>query len=213
MNNDPFIDQLVTHLKPVAPPRRWTTLLLRLSFLNILSAAGVLVLHGIRPEFGLLWGRATFLIECTALLLCIGLSFASAQASAMPGQLQGAKSKARLFSALILLFSMSLAVHGGWNVSEHGLNAFVGGMTCSIMIAFSSVLPLLWGWRELRRGAPTEPRLAGFFLSGAVVTAAVFVQHLICPVDNAPHLLVWHTLPLILIMAIVYRVAPKLFRW
>ncbi len=199
------------NLKPIAPPRSWLLILLRLGFLNAALAFAIFSLHGLRPDIGIVTGRASFIIECLTLISCLTLAFASASLSAIPGRLHNSKTKVKASLLVFLLFLLNLGTHDGWIF--RGMDNFGAGFTCGLFILICSIPPLLWGFREIKRGAVTEARVSAFFLAGGILSSATFVQHLLCPADDAPHLLFWHAFPLVLVVGLSTWIGPKLLRW
>ncbi len=206
-----FIDDLANNLKPVQPPPRRLFKVLRLSFLSFLFASVILFLHGLRPDIGPALGRVSFIIEMTLLLTSAVLAFLATASSAIPGELSEGRKKTQIFLGLGAALAFSFTLHGAW--MPESFARFMGGYTCGAFIVIGAILPLLWGVFELRRGAPTQTRLSSFFLTGAVFAAGVLLQHLICPADDAPHLLVWHLLPLFGFLGLATYLGPKLIRW
>ncbi len=211
MNRPNFIDSLTKDLKPSPAPTRWPVLLLRLGFLSACIASVIIGLHGLKSEINALVGSARFVLESSMLVACIGLSFIAACLSAIPGRLKTPRLVFKIVILLVLVFLISLTRHDGWQIGDY--QTFLAGMSCGIFIIVCSMLPLLWGFREIRRQASTQPRLSAVFLSLGVVSTAVLVQQLICPADDAPHLLVWHSIPLLILVSLSAWLGPKVFRW
>lgn len=191
--------------------RRWPVLVLRLGFLSACIASVIIGLHGLKPEISLLVERFDFILESSMLVAWIGLAFIAAGLSAIPGRLQAPRLMGRFLTFFVLICLLSLAIHDGWKIQDH--HVFLNGVSCAIFIMIRSILPLLWGFREIRRQASTQPRVSAVFLSLGVLSAAILVQHLICPANDAPHLLVWHSTPLLVLVGLSALIGSKVFHW
>jgi hypothetical protein len=183
-------------LSPVKPlPPAWMRTLYAVAFaaasLTIVVAAFKLSL---RPDMDQLpmwlsWG-------CTALQLAVGVILVGmALREAVPGSSVpvGAVSLAVGTGVVMqILVGVATWMHspGMPLVKGHGLEA---GMTCSThdaALALPALAVTLW---LVFRALPMRPSVAGLLGgTGAAVTADA-INHILCPMSDLRHVLVWHT--------------------
>lgn len=76
------------------------------------------------------------------------------------------------------------------------------GIPCAVATCGLAVAPGLALFVALRRGVPLAPASSGALASGSALLVAYLAMRLHCPNDDGWHLLVWHTLPIVPVMAV-----------
>jgi hypothetical protein len=74
------------------------------------------------------------------------------------------------------------------------------GSICVLRIAALGVPALVLGWRMQRKGALLEAGWSGLFMGLAAFSLAALAARLLCARDGAAHLLLWHCLPVLLLV-------------
>jgi hypothetical protein len=183
-------------LSPVRPlPPAW----MRTLYVIAVAAAGLSIVVAafklsLRPDIEQLpmwlsWG-------CTALQLVVGVVLVGmALREAVPGSGIPAGTVTLVVSTGIvmqILVGIATWMHspGMPLIKGHGLKA---GMTCSshdFALALPALAITLW---LVFRALPLRPSIAGLLGgTGAAVTADA-VNHILCPMSDLRHVLVWHT--------------------
>ncbi len=85
--------------------------------------------------------------------------------------------------------------------------------TCLLVIPLLSVLPVAAVLLTLRRGATTEPALAGFVagLAGSGLAVAIYTLH--CTEDSPLFYVTWYGLAIIAIAAVSAALGSRVLRW
>lgn len=212
MKTDDFIAMLATGNQPVPhniPEQRF-----RRALLVSLPVAFVIMLEfGIRPDFlqaladPMLWVKFAFpgTVAVISLLLVLRLS--------RPGMATGALPRG-LLAPLV-----AMAVLAAWVLASAPAPdrvALVMGTTwqvCTLNIALVGTPVFIGTFWAMKGLAPTRLRLAGAcagLLAGAA-GAVVYAIH--CPELEAPFLLVWNGLGMLLPAALGATLGPRLLRW
>lgn len=84
---------------------------------------------------------------------------------------------------------------------------------CGIFIAGSSAVASACMFFVVRGAAPTRLSWAGLWSAASMSCVGAFFMHLVCPHDNPLHLLVWHFLPIAVLMAVGAVLGSKVLRW
>lgn len=187
---------LLPTLKPVrrAPPQIASALIFLIAF-----AVLAFLLVSATQKGGLRAMDATQMAVMTTLLAipAILLSFSLAW-QMIPGSYRRFSAKSLLSGSYLALLAAA-ALLFPWNASSA---SFASGWRCSateLLIAMPSAALF---WLLLRRGAPHAGYVLGASLAGFSSLLAVAVLQFQCPLQQAPHLLIWHLgVPLLLVPA------------
>ena len=212
MKTDDFIAMLATGAEPVQPnvPERRLAKAMALS----LPVAFVIMLNfGIRPDLlqvlgnPMLWVKFAFpgMVGVISLLLVLRL--------ARPGMDTGhlAVGLAPPALAMSLLAVVALA-----NAAPPDRAALVLGSTwqvCTANIALIGVPVFIGSFWALKGLAPTRLALAGGCAGLLAGAAGAFVYAIHCPELDAPFLLVWNGLGMLVPAVLGAALGPRLLRW
>jgi len=151
-----------------------------------------LAVYRLRADAGslgwlLVWGPAA--LQCLTGAALVGL----AVREAVPGWSVG---RGRLVGAMALGFAVQLGsvaaawVHGPLVSSE--VLAHAHGMACASREAMLSLPLLVCAVFFVLRALPVRPRWSGALAGMGAGVIADGLWHLVCPVSNLEHVLVWH---------------------
>jgi hypothetical protein len=82
--------------------------------------------------------------------------------------------------------------------------------------AFIFVLSAAWTWvlySTIKKAAPTNLIQTGMALSLSTASATSMFIHLFCRHETSSHTLLWHLLPLMLIVGIASKISSRFLRW
>jgi len=207
-------DALVTRLAAdVTPVRRLWPPRLRLACWIVLevSAVTVAVVASLRPTPLAALARPSLLLQLGLLLAASAAGAWLAFEAAVPGSSPHHRHRplvALMLAAplFVLLDPVSIRVP-----PEEFLAA---GARCATCIAAVSAGPWLLLVLAVRRGAPLDGRVAGAYAGAAALLLGASFIRIACPIDEALHLLSWHTVPIALGTVLSALVgAATLERW
>ncbi len=211
-DSDALIAALVGELEPVRPLRFGAGLAGALTAAG-LSAAGVVMLLGLRPDW--VAGSADPM-HLVATGLFGGLGLAASVTVIVMGRPQvgsdhGGWRWAAGMAALLPLVGLAAAIGRGREamapeVMRHGAECFGLGAAASLLVA-----AMLTAW--LRRGAPTAPARAGLVAGVAAGAFGSFAVSLHCPDNDIVHIGIWHAATVVAMAAAGRLVIPRLIRW
>lgn len=207
-----LIDDLVSDLAPVAP-LRWHVPALHVLTAIAISVVFVATVLGVRAD--LIEGRVdTAFVLSTGLIAC--LSAASVHAvigmarpqvgSSRPGMLWAVVMAALLPCSAVLVAVLDWLHEGRVAVDMSEVTCLLLGVGLGVLVAVALV-----GW--LRRGAPTSPGQAGWFVGLASGAAGAFVYALHCPYEGILHLGLWHGGGIAVSALLGRAIVPALIRW
>lgn len=84
---------------------------------------------------------------------------------------------------------------------------------CAICIVVLSIIPTLFLFYQLRKGATLSPIKAGIISSISASMIACIALRLAEVNDQISHLIIWHYLPILVISAVGALIGSKIFRW
>jgi hypothetical protein len=212
MKTDDFIAMLATGAEPVQPhvPERRFAQAMALS----LPLAFVIMLgFGIRPDLlqvlgdPMLWVKFAFpgTVAAISLLLMLRLSRPGMATGHLPASL----------TAPVLVMCL-LAVLALANAAPPDRAALVLGTTwqvCTVNIALISVPVFVGSFWALKGLAPTHLAKTGGCAGLLAGAAGAVVYALHCPELDAPFLLVWNGLGMLLPAALGAALGPRVLRW
>lgn len=209
-DTDKLIDRLSGDLKPVRP---LLPAALRAGFICAFSLAAVFggifaVSHGLRTDLAIKLTQAHFALQAAALLAAGVLAALAACQLCVPdtkirwpvrcalgiagGIWLGVLGAALTAGSVALVAFLS----GGNNLRDFATTT-AGGENCLTDFSLLAALPLAAICFLMTRGAPVWRGLAGFAMTLAVGSFAALGMRLLCPNDDAGHLLAWHFLPVL----------------
>jgi hypothetical protein len=142
---------------------------------------------------------------CTALQLSVGvLLLGMALREAVPGQ--GVPIGAVALGVGTAVLMQTLVGIATWMhspgmplVKGHGLSAGITCTTHDVAMALPALLVTLW---LVFRALPLRPSIAGLLGGAGAAVTADAVTHILCPMSDLRHVLVWHTGALIGLMLV-----------
>lgn len=207
----PLIARLAGDLEPVRP--------LRMRYGFVLVAVATLATIAVIALFEGLWSgpaegqAAAIFFIANGLLVLVGLAAARAVVRMAAPRVGARQDGLRwLLAALAILpvtAALLMALEAKSGAHDHalrGADCFLAGTASGVAVA--AVL-VMW----LRRGAPVNPNMAGFYTGVAGGALGSFAYGLSCPFDTIGHLGIWHVAPVV-VSAFLGRLAvPPAIRW
>jgi len=131
--------------------------------------------------------------------------------SSVPGTLKWLRplwAFAPLVLILVLAFLRS-PIHELSSETAREMDLYRG--RCGPIIAFTGLLGtgLFYFW-VYRKGRPQDPRFTAIAVALASGSLASFIMELICPYENAMHLVIWHFAPLAVLTALLASIVRKI---
>lgn len=207
------IDDLVETLEPVRPVRP-VSLALRFVFpALLLSAAGMAILIGVRPDMPGALALPSFWVKLAAMLAIAGAGWFAVSAASRPGRspAPGLIAAGALVILLLLAGLANLAFAGPGNRMDALIGHSIG--RCLPLVVLTALPVFAGSLLVLRRMAPTRLRLAGLaagLFSGAAGAAVYSVS---CTEYSLTFLSVWYQLALLAVAALGALAGPRLLRW
>jgi hypothetical protein len=205
------ISYLVDDLEPIKPLRFKTTLLV-LAGLSILALFAISFMRPLREDLLLGQPTAMFLMRSGMLALLGGATAFSVLAMARPsvGKHSNSWQIALSFAAIFPLGGMIAIMTGDDTLSIASTASVYRCLGFSTVAALATSIPIIL---SLRRGAPTNPTLAGWLTGIAAGGMGSFSYSFYCPFDSLAYTGVWFTLA-VGISAVAGRlIVPRLIRW
>ncbi len=197
--------------QPMASPRVWMT------WLIILWAVyeGLLVTFlGFRTDWVAQMHNPAYFGELLGLAAMSLTSLIAVQHGMYPDNYQRPwVAKAPLFAAIIFCAAIvwqTLIAPLDWSTAWN--DNLIAGCQCTVGVFLMSVIPTIFLFFVLRRGAGTEPGRSGFWIILASASIACFASR-VAEHDGIEHFILWHYLPLLVFALIGYLLGPRLLRW
>lgn len=208
-------DDLINALAADSPPIwRFKSIVMLGVIAAILVAAGLFfALVGFRPDIAQAMESSHFLFKfvVTSALAATGL-----YAVAALGRPDGSTATRliALAAAPVLLGAAAGAElvalpEAMWLPRLIGHNA----LACLTLIPFLAAGPLICLFAVLRKGAPSNPGLAGAVAGLAASGIGAFFYAANCEDDSPLFVMVWYTLAILIVTAIGYLAGRKLLKW
>jgi hypothetical protein len=202
MTHDEHHRALVQRLAAeVKPTRRLWPVALRLGLWMALEV-GVLAWVGTHTanHFMEKLKRPVYAIEILFFAAAAVISAALALRSAVPGRALRA-SVATLAGLLVLAGTLLVAGVEPLDTT-HTLGGFVRvGQPCAYSTWMLAALPLLVLWWMVRRGASMSGALSGLLAGAGAALFSFATMRVACPIEEPLHLLTWHLLPALALIA------------
>lgn len=183
-------------VRPLPPAWRRT---LAVVIVALALLAAVLVTHKVRPDLPILsfwigWGATA--IELLAGIVLVGLALRES----VPGQ-------ALTTSTIVLAVAAAMAANGlvalaTWIGTHQAPKALHGGSMClrnELLVSIPAVLLIVF---LVLRALPLRACIVGLLGGAGAGLMADGINHLLCPVSDLRHVLVWHTGAIFVLMAI-----------
>ena len=212
MTNQNFdISRLVDELQPVKPLRTIPTILGVIA----ISIAALYAISLARPlRVDLLAGAPTamFLMRAGMLILLGSATAFSALSMARPsvGKHNNSWLIAIAFASIFLLGGIIAVMTGDNTLSTASVASVYRCLGFSSIGAFATAIPMII---SLRRGAPTNPALAGWLTGVASGGMGAFAYSFFCPFDSLAYTGVWFTLAVGIAAVAGRLIVPRLIRW
>lgn len=204
---DDLIKELTGDLKPVTPIAPVWQRAVIFTSLGLVLTFGTAVLIGLRDDLGTRIQNTAFIFEITALLLAGLFSAVTAVRLAVPD------TRLRLTVKLPLILAHIIWL---WLLAKTALALPVlhdhGNGQCAIDLTLMMILPLAAATGGIMRGAPVFRGIAGYAMSLSMVSFAAAAMRLLCPNDEAGHLMLSHFLPAVCIAALGIAIGMFAFR-
>lgn len=167
----------------------------------------------IRPDLNSKLSSTFFYAETVCLFALFFVSTWIAYRSAIPGLLQKRDQLIGVGIAVLLaifIFARFSAVHFTTEL-HHEMN-FYRGHCGPILLALSG-LQLIVAFIVARRAAPTNLYRTGTWLGASAGAMSLLAMQFICEHDSFSHLMLWHALPIALLVVATAFLGKKLLRW
>lgn len=209
--SDNLIDSLTTDLKPtrtISPGLARATLFC----VALLTIATVGSLLGIRTDF--MAGRPSSVPLMSELLILFAGSALAGALTAMARPAVGAiRNDWHWAAAALSVLPIAAVIAAAGDRSERAVMLARDGLFClaigTTASAASVVLLTLW----MRRGAPSSPERAAWFIGIVAGSIGALAIGLVCPVDAIAHIGTWHVGIVMLAATASRLVLPPLLRW
>lgn len=182
-------------LSPVKPMPSRTSSMLFVAGAILGSASGTAMITGISGYHLLsVWQLTGLSVLAVCLLAAFSYVLSVLVSPGSPRRIR--PSVVLVFSAVSVVCAFGLFFH--WDLQQ-GL--LLSGARCSRGVLFGSVPAFVLLCVFLGRGAVLEPVLSAAMIVAAAGAGAVAATQLACPMQEASHLLIWHAVPWLLLVA------------
>lgn len=180
---------------------------------TVIAIGAFLLFIGLRPDIGQALESLRFLLKFAVTLSLLAAAIGLLSRLAVPGVSTGRWALALLAAPALLATAVvaelvALPV-AAWRASLVGTNARL----CLALIPFLAIGPLACLLLALRRGAPSEPGLAGA-VAGLVaggVAATLYASH--CTDDSPLFVAAWYSLAIAIVSVAGYAIGSRCLRW
>lgn len=213
MSTKNLIDNLSKDLTRVRPlptlQRRWFNILA----VSILGLGATFWLFSIRHNLSDVIHTKQFIFGAVLLLITWVVSAFSLANLELPSSRENKcwRISLVLLTLLVVVYLMA-GVASGLDSMAGGLH--FSGLPCSLDIAFLSILPGIFVFYFLRRSATTAQGLIGANLGLCCGALAAFALQFSCPKEAPTHLMLWHiVLPLLILAGLGWLIGRKFLKW
>lgn len=193
MKSNDLIQSLSDNLQPVKILKYGIKEYIVIFFAGLFSVLTGVAITGIRADIKIIAITPSFITQTIALLLLALLSTVSALHMSIPSIKKPVSQKiilsTLLFWAITILYLLlnSNAPFAGW------------GFSCASEIAINSVIPSACVFFMIRKSASLDRSSVGWLVLTAGAAYGALATQFSCALNDPFHLLVWHTLPVIII--------------
>lgn len=209
MKTDILISELSQNIKAekrVCTPYR--TLLCGLLTIGIYLFIFYELIH-FRDDITLKLRSIPYVLEVSFSALCIFFAILAASWQAFPDL---SERKLVLWLPLIPLGGFLASIGLGYAVDPHGSPDIRTGITCAMHMCLIALLPTIVLYFVLARGVFLHTKRASLQVGLATAMTSYLVARLAEKTDDMTHLLVWHLLPLFVLMALMGGIHHWLIR-
>lgn len=214
MKTDDLISQLSQDLQPVKAPEKPLLFVAKWVFFSVIVV--VLAILGLHPRIDLLQSLEHFdtWLQLAGFAALLFASLYLTAWSSSPGKPGLQKYLKMIFAVLALLTVLQvLRVLGIDQAAAAEGVALLGSRCALVAMTVGAVTGAFITWKT-RQGASTSPLLSGLIIGFAAVGAGGIAITLHCSSQNGMHILVWHfLLPLIVMAATGSFVGRRFLRW
>jgi hypothetical protein len=211
------IDDMISGLAKEGAKKRFPSplkILLGWAVLLLLYTVGVLVYFPIRPDFGEVLKRLSFLVQLGIAIVMVVSAAVSASYLALPDSNQ--KSWVRLLPLWPFILLMGMLIVAVAALGSAGLAGCLEmqQVVCAKAVFLFSALPSIVMMYTIQRAAPIHyfwaASMAGLAGSGIGYVFLLLIE----PHENPAHLLIWHFLPVLFTMLVAISLGKfVLGRW
>jgi hypothetical protein len=136
------------------------------------------------------------------LFIAAALIFAlMALRSALPGRVLGALDA--MIAGILALAGTVLVMVGEPATTSQQLREFMRvGLSCACMTGALAIVPWIVLWWMVGRGAPMRGSISGVLVGAGALSFSFAMMRIVCPLDDPLHLLIWHLLPALVLIAL-----------
>ena len=142
-----------------------------------------------------------YIIEIALFATAAIIAAALALKSAVPGRRLSA-SEAMMAAALVLAGTIIVATARPIDTSNPLSDFMRIGLRCARETTILGALPWIALWWLVRRGASVNGWLSGLLVGSGSLFFSFALMRLVCPIDEPLHLLTWHLLPALILVAL-----------
>lgn len=213
-NTEDLISSLSEDLEPTKSKRCPKKLFLFWLISIIGYILALIVFIGIRPDISITITNKFFLVEVILLSITSIFSAAMAVCFSYPDCYQ--QHKNRLVPIILfIIFNVYLF----WQLlfpADFYIKAQDSGMhtlECAQDIAIFSIIPIVFMLYVIKLGATTQSLYATLYASIASVCVSYLVLRFIEANENIYHIIIWHYIPMVLVIFAGIIIGKKLLRW
>lgn len=211
---DDMIDKLVKDLRPVGKTALHRLLTLALLPGLALSAAFILLAHGLRPDVSAaLWQSAFWAKSAYPLLLSVVGMAALIKVARPGGRPLGAAVPALIIYALLVMLGILQLNASTSPAEQHRLIMGISYWFCPMIILASGAPLMAATFWFLRRAAPTHAHLAGFIAGMTAGSIGAWVYSWGCIENGLTFVALWYTLGILLCGLVGTLLGRYFLRW
>lgn len=154
-----------------------------------------------RSDLMLKLNLPVYAAEVVAFGVAAILSARLALRSAIPGR-DMRPAEVVLCIALVLAGSALVAVGHSPGLNGRPGEFFRVGLPCAWATCMLAALPWLALWWAVKRGAPMRGGISGLWTGAGALLFAFAMLRLVCPIDDPLHIIAWHLLPALAVIAL-----------
>jgi hypothetical protein len=173
-------------------------------------AVVALGLIGTRADLAAAFSNAAWTGEFGLILLVGVCAGVGAHVSGVPG---AAGTRAARAGALVTMAAWALAMTtrliAGAAAPAAALLTEPAHPACALRIAAIALVPGAMAWWQLRRAEALQPGWSAALAATASLAAGAAAAQLMCPLDQAAHMLTWHLAPVVVLVGITGVIAGR----
>ena len=192
------VETLVAGLRPVRP--LWPIRLRAGLWLLLEAFVLVWVASYTGNNYGAKFGHPFYALEVLSFAAAATIAGILALRAAIPGR---RVAPGEMVTAIGLALGGTVLIVLGEPMSFGSSLGTFGriGIPCAIETCILGAAPLFALWWAVRRAAPMHGAATGGLVGGGAMLFSFALMRIKCPIDEPAHLLVWHLLPVLLLIA------------